>query len=577
MGIFSSEYETYVGTSVSRVIKDKQLPDSPVTGAIKALFNGGNIPEYIIEELVSGVGVRADRMYDYAAQHYTHGMPSGQVFSSTQGKAQIQVILDALEGSPVLLDYCQYGQANHMHMAWMRLIADHGYNTTTNQLGVLTASIGRPVYLSGMHLVVPDAMLAILSHNSMEQWGTPASAGYTPASPVNTGAVRFLNKKDAVYSDPVATEIKIKVTYSYETAGSQLPNGLYTVLKELKTGEFTITPAGYIASADYFHAKYEVGGSIKYQMYRAGAGAYPTLDALFHSPEIATGSYFPFIYFRFNKASTSVDKTSLAYKSSVKLVKYLGMDYEMVASAINQNPQIADVEQAMLVMAVPAKTADLVEMRYLYEYFDVQYYDADVEYESAIAAQISLMFNSAGKPPQSTVVIQDKQFKMALSNSGIYKKRVAGTIGAIDSYASGTSVALINLPFTDSLGVSSELPQEVATHYYRKQIGIGIYDEIEVINLNMMYQIWERYTTTGAGVDNILLIPIDRAITDAFSPSVREVLYSRSLHYVFNSRTIVETKWYQQTWFQNIILVVAFAITMWWWLRSASCVQSLMH
>ena len=58
------------------------------------------------------------------------------------------------------------------------------------------------------------------------------------------------------------------------------------------------------------------------------------------------------------------------------------------------------------------------------------------------------------------------------------------------------------------------------------------------------------------------MIPLDHAITQAYSIPDRELLYTRSLHYVFNSRVIQEIKWYQSDWFQFVMVVAAIVITV---------------
>jgi hypothetical protein len=106
-----------------------------------------------------------------------------------------------------------------------------------------------------------------------------------------------------------------------------------------------------------------------------------------------------------------------------------------------------------------------------------------------------------------------------------------------------------------------ELP--IKTYRYQRQASPGVYDEILVDGLKMTYFIYGDYTTTGDEFnDDFLLIPLDRSITRRYSIPVRELLYARSLHFVFNSRVVTEIKWYQRGIFKALLLIVAIVITI---------------
>ena len=116
MGFFRSKKKIVVGTSVVRVIEDKQLPDSIRTGLTNALFQNGEVVDNILEELVGSIGVRADRAYEYAAKHYTQGLPASSVMEASKGRDAVSVVLQNIEGQPVLLNYCFYGPPNTLHL-----------------------------------------------------------------------------------------------------------------------------------------------------------------------------------------------------------------------------------------------------------------------------------------------------------------------------------------------------------------------------------------------------------------------------------------------------------------------------
>lgn len=562
---FGSEEVTRVATQVSRVVNNESVPNSIKAGVIKAFFNDGDLPNYIMEELVASIGVKAERMYRYAEQYYTYGLPSGEIYSSTQGRQEVEAVIETLvEGRQVSMQYSHFGAPNALHLGWTKLVANHGYNYETNQLGTLTAAKGTPVYLKDMVVVVPASRINSISSAAIAQWGTAPCAGYTPERPMNVGDVRNFVQHSPINTSATATEVSLYVTYVWKVGA---------VLHE---AAFTISTADFALLDGYFHASYLVDGQLKFWMYKNDSGTYPTLDAVFVESPAVSGSYFPFAYFRYNKASTTSNTATDAYKTSKRMLKYLGIDYAAVAEAINENPSIADVEQAMLVMAMPPVSTNAIDNKYLFDYFDnlhaalggnngpigagilstIAEGGGDGWFGSVISAFLATM-------NRHTTVIQDARFKMTLSHNGIYKRVKAGVIGPVNTYTSVFNSTEISAVTVDQeTGQSSTRVVPVKVHRYQHQLSPNLYEEVMVSDLQMTYFIYGGYTTTGYGTDDILLVPIDKSVTTNYSIAEKEILYSRSLHFVFNSRTVTEVEWYEQEWFQVFIIVVAIYITV---------------
>lgn len=558
MGLFGSKTVTTVGTSVSRVISDDLLPNSTRTGVLKSIINQGELTDYVMEELVNSVAVRADRMYAYAKDNYTYGLPSGQRVTTNQGATAVKAVLSLIEGSTVTIDYSHIACPNDLHIGWMTLVNQYGYDNETNQLDVLSAQKETPVYLKDMVVIVPESMVATIIPGALNQWGAPARAGVTPDRADTSAVLGTLLQASPVYSDPNATTDYVKVTYVWQV----IENGV----KVTKEESFSISVEAYNDVASYFHVRYFVGSKAKYWMYLIGSGTYPTLDAVTATEHSTSGTYFPFAYLRYNKVNQADDTSTDGYKTSKKMVKYLGMDFDTVADAINENPDIGDVEQAMVMLAVPANTENETERRYLFEFFDELYKEEEDKLSVPTIASISaaLSTNSVTSvTTETSIVIQDKRFKMALTNQGIYKRTVGGSIGDVDTHDSGYTVDNIDTGYVNAEdGVTYSQLTPIKTHYYRKQVTESLYEEIRVVGLKMVYWVYGDYTTTGDDEDDILMIPVDRSITETYSIPDREVLYARSLHYIFNSRVVTKLKWYQTGLFQVIVLIIAIIITV---------------
>jgi len=555
VGLFSSKKKITVGTVVSRVVDNELLPNSIKTGALKGILADGNIADYAMEELVTSIAMRADRMYSYAESGYIYGSPSGEFNSSIQGRNAVAAVLAVIAGESVSVDYSHYGPPNNLHIGWLKLVELHGYVPATNQLGNLSTEKGVPVYLKNLTVVVPEALMDSYEEGALDQWGYPASSGYMGDQNTIDTATRELKLHTPVGRSSIATEVEALVEYQWTAAGIT------------QTAILVVPLTGYNNDAEYFHARYSYGGNSYYWMYEIGEGTYPTLDSIFAGDAPANGSFFPFAYFRFGKQAMNADTGSQAYLSSKKLMKYIGLDFDTVTEGINENPDIADVEQAMMIMAVPAVTTNPTEQLYLFDFFSALFYGSTEQYSSRSLAKTYESLNQTQGIAKTAIVIKDSRFKMAVNSDGIYRKVVVGNLGKVGTCTSGveTEYTTVETSFwggRESSEYTSTQQVPSVYHYYRKQVSKVSYEEIRVLNMQTVYHIYGSYTSIGDDQDAILLIPIDRSITKNYTLNVREELYSRSLHYVFNSVVIQKIKWYQTGIFQIITLIVSVVIAI---------------
>jgi hypothetical protein len=569
MGLFSSKYVTTVGTTVSRVISDELIPDSIKTGSIKSMLAKGDTGEYIMEDLVDGLAIKASRMYRYGQNKYTYGLPSGEFYSANRGIDKVQQVLTSIEGQPVDIEYSRFGPPNNMHIAWTRLIEQYGYDPVTNKLNALSTPT-KEVFLHDMFIELPANGATTFNKKGLDQWSLPANSGKSPSRIAWTEGSRYLFKPTpvAIVNGPIVERAKF-FTAHLEITTVGFDNQL--IRKVILSAGTVINLSGFNDEADYIHIKYTVNGVIKYKMYEIGTGVYPLLDSIMDTGPVLSGEFYPFAYFRYNKQSQDTDKDSPAYKTSKKLVNYLGLNYEDVVYAINENPDIADIEQAMLMMAVPAKTDNDLEKRYLYDFFDRLYYSNPsvlaFNAKATLAGAAANSFFGGDRSELSTaIVIKDARFKMALANDGIARKTVGGVLGPIGTCTSLYSTQSIAVPTigSDFEGNTFVTQQIVFTkvHTYRKQTTISTFTEYQVVNLSMTYHIFGNYNDVGDGDEAILLIPLDYEIVKNYTLLEKEKITARSLHYVFNSRVVTKVKWYQQSWFSDFIKIVGIVLTV---------------
>lgn len=575
MGLFGSETKVTVATSFNRVIEDRLLPNSVKTGTIKGIFTeGGQLIENIMEGLVSSIGSKGERLYRYGKTKYPYGAPTSKVYKSTQANSITKAVLQQLEGRSVVSEYLQYGPLNRQHWGWQTLFNSYGYKPDTNELLSLSTVKGLPVYLEDMQVLIAQGNLANLTGTAFEQWGAGASSGYTPLRPYSDGTSK---EQTPIAVDSQVTNDYLKVTYVWQSPEG-IQRDFFTIPMPVIEG-----PAEYV-QVRYYYTTPNTGASqgggtlppirhTKFFTYRIGEDTFPDLDNLFTSEFDELGSFFPWGYFRYNKQATSTDPRTTEYKAASRFMRYLGLDYKEVTKAVNSNPQVDSVDSAMLMMLVPSVSDDPTESQYRFEFFKGLYIQTgsvavngapDVKASEGLS-RISQLLSGNTASPRISMVIKDTRFSTSLNMSGIYRRLVPGNIGKVGSFSSfeGSVTrehSAVNYGAPDESGQPAETVVTWTTsekaHYYRHQMSETIYEEIQVTGLRSTFLVGGSHTTTNT------MIPVDHSISEKFSLPERERLYARSLHYVFNSKQETEVEWYQQSWFGELLIVIAVVWTI---------------
>ena len=596
MGLFSTRKQTVVGTSVCRVVDDAHIPNSAMTGTLNAIFKGTDIGTEVLDAMLHGIGITANRVYSFGRDKYIYGLPSGQIVSNAQGMEEAKAILEAQEGKAIVINYSRVGAANLLHLAWMYIIANYGYDPETNTLQNIPvddrwANLPKPedwdsgVYLHDMAVMVDNIND---STEMTEMWGVAPSAGNTPERKAG-GDYGF--DTDAPYAPIIvnASFDGFRLTYAwtvrdyrpgYTDGNLDVPNF------KVEKGTIDIPLPASATEDDFIHVKYTtVDGDIKYWMYRLGEGTYPTLDAIQGTPPVSSGQYFPFLYFRTKKQRIDNDKESREYKDAKKYAKFLKLDLDEVIEAIHSTEgrdqsDVDDLDQALMTFAIPANTDNQDELKYLWEFMNLWHTQAEGKYgdpnldaertnrsgDNYVPVIVSGKEDDEGIDVARTgIIIQDTNFKLALTNGGIYKKLVAKKIGPIGTVELSRGEVWTRRkvrhqtgnggPDEDTYYTIEEIP--VTTHIYGKQVSPEYVEELHVVSLGMLYHVWDRYSVLGNDDEDLLLIPIDKTIVDRMPTIKKELLYARSLHFVFNMQTYIKIKWYQTTFFSMLFIIVA--------------------
>lgn len=562
MGIFSSKKKHYVSTSVVRVVEDSLVPDIKLTALVESIMGDTGITETLIDTALNSKFRNFEKMYRKAAAgDYVYGLPDVKILDSTAGHGAAQTVIESIVGQAVTLEYIHFRPPNNVHLGWQEVTENYGYVADNNELTVLSATKGFPVYLNKLvarHYVDgaategtgedAEAAPAIPEITARGIWGDSPSAGYMPDR--WSGAIAGFTSlvKDQEWLEGAGYDEGVEVHYRWEDAEGETYD------------EFLVIDlTAYDPDLEYYQAKYRYnpgsGEVIKYWTYQPDDGLYPTLDSVFDLNYVAPGTHFPFIMFRSNHENRTADELmeTAEFKSTEALLKTVGIDFKTLGDNIHENPDVADVEQAVMMMGVPIDTENEIEIEYLFRYFTQIDALTPGSTETFMEQQSKLTY---ARNSSYAMEIADADFRLIISYDDIRKRLRAGTIGPVGTYTNSTSPYVVgdNPLYPPRPGGSGTL------RYLRKQVSTGVYEEICIDNPIARYDIYRGKGVMADEETGTFLIPLDYEIARTLPLLDREALYYRSLHLVFNSRITKKVKWYQRGAFKILLIIVAVVI-----------------
>jgi hypothetical protein len=586
MGMFSSKKETVVSTGAVRVIEDKYLPNALRFGMLKGVFaNDGQMSNYILEETLNGIALKAEQMYRYGKTKYVHGVPEMVVVGSISGENLVKGILENQLGKSISFEYFHYGVPNSLHQTWIKLQNSFQYSKSSNEIKALSDIKGFPVYLEDIVIVIPEAEYAASSPEAFALWGSPAGIGVTPLRRIIFEHMHGNGSHTPIQISNTAEKEHAIIKCIWEEVITETIGSREVTRKVIKREDLIILLDDIEDDLNYVQAVYfydstlpivgaenEFGGPVYqkeyvYFSYKENEGTYPEIDGLYNPSYEGLGSFFPRAYFRDDKKSLTDDTSSDVYKSTKKLLKYLGLNYGDIASALKENPDVADIWQSLIMMAVPGESTNQIECRYLFDFFKKVYIECGIAGAANNTPSFTefLKNNMLGLGTTFALIIQDQKFKMVLGLSKAKRSVKVGNIGEIGFCDNRTKIENDTYQYLDEYQNVLTGTNSFTWHYYRKQITASMYEEIGIRDLRTKYNVYNQYYTSSEDEENILLIPLDYSISSTYGNQDREELYARSLHFVFNAVERIKVKWYQQEWFQFVLFVVAVIYIAFTW------------
>ena len=523
------------------------MPDTIKQAMIMGLMRNEGMVDTMIEESLNGPVLDMQRMYRHAKRgNYVYGLPNAHVLNRNTGSDVIRQVLERIEGQAVTIEYSQFAQLNPIHVGWQHLVDEYDYDPATNEIPGLSKTKGATVYLEDIVAVYPLASSEDTEAGAVYSWGDNPRAGKTPTRPAMTQGLGGAITPAGYELDPDSPE-KARIHIVWESGG-------------LKRETLDVPMGDYPEDREFFQVKYITAeGKTKYWTYMDGDTTYPELNQVFNVNYTSPGTYFPFFMFRHHREDRTAEKYrgTQEYKDTEKLLSMIGVDYAELGAQIHENPDIEYVEQAVMLAAVPINATSQAERRYLHRFFSRLYRQTPRRSPSLSVASLS----------GNAIVWRDADYHTTLSFGEILQRVRPAKEGKVGTYTTRirTETMTETYEHTTSMGetvrrVSRNYEYEVVS--IRHQISETLVDEIQVINPRMRYDIWRGYAHEGSAGSGKVLIPVDYELAQELPLPVREQLYFRSLHLVFNSRVTQKVKWYERTFFKNLLIVAAVVITV---------------
>lgn len=567
MGIFGSDTKTYVDTVVMRLVEDGMVPNIAKTSILESVFRGGSAAEGMIEQYLNGTHFR--KAYNYAKQgKYFYGLPNTTILTNMQGADEVKAVLDVLTGQDITLEYLEYSALNYTHIGWQELVDTYGYNTSTNEITVLSTQIGFPTYLEQIVPVYKINTGEFVEPGMVDTWGPNSLHGYTPERK-NNGQVTDL------YPSYEVNELMraVKLFYVWEANG------------EIQKASITINLDAYPLEEMFYQVRYSYTDGMNqlhygYWTYLGGQGTYPTLDAIYAAQYTNPGTYFPFALIRRNKlnmADISLHESE-EYKTTRKLLRYIGIDFDSFSDSIHASPDIGDVDQATVMMGVPITSTNPIDMEYLYQFFLRLHTQTPYEFEDGMAFMASRTYkeneaaqrdkrftaHTVARAPKAPFAIsfQDADFRLTLSYGGVIRTLRSGQLGPIGTLTNTANTkTYLTSRYSVEEGIWGHTSSQGINRIICKQVTPNFYDEITIIDPTLRFSFSGGYSTYGSAKETKLLIPLDMSIAERFSTKDSVILFNRSLHLVINARVVEKLEWYETSFFRFVMQGIAIVIT----------------
>lgn len=352
----------------------------------------------------------------------------------------------------------------------------------------------------------------------------------------------------------ITTERTITPRYTDGSLGESYTESVPTIhawdtVDFSERGEIPLTISvplvNYDIRSQKYYVGYKVGDVFKTWFYDTADGTYPLLEG---QEGETTSPFYPVVPIRYDNQDLCAEseQDTERYITSRRLLQLLNLDILDLATGINENPDIDEIDHAYFMMGVQLQADTESGCRYLGGFFE----------------HIMQASPDNGTAPGG-IHIKEGGLDMYIGWDKITTQYKTGRIGKKGFAKSATELLPVVETTEDS---ADDTPPREGFITYSVQVDDDIYREVTVYNpthTNLIYsgKSVETHIEDSMDEDNMnFIIPLHHAVVQDLPVRVRNELYYDSMHMVFYSYKLTKVKWYEQAWFASFLKIVGFVL-----------------
>ena len=587
MGFFRTKKKTIISvTSVAQPLLEMKV-DPLKAAVIGAITEDKGIVDEIFDLMLNGPASKVKRAYRYARDNYTLGLPQSSMRTTGVSVSTLESLLSGIEGQPVTVVDSDLDSGNEWFFIAHWLYLNRGFNFLTNTItpepnwkaGLDTAK-GNDKQWVNEQVTQIEADLALefpdysVTEGVEEEVCEDVCVEWDDSDPPvctlweeQCETITNYTTTDTTYSfdtvideqhqdseqllDTLSTFESGQITgftVDYQLGSVSLYTATTTITRhdtvegvttdtvvEDRVSEFVRYPSAVYTETvsmspnmvqDHVLVSYMVDNEPKLFLANVESGEWPTLVPIVTVSD--AGAFYPIIPLRVENEDycSEARQTTDLYLTSRKLLDRLDVDILDLAQAVNDNPDIAEIDHAFLLMGVNVMTDNRAGLRYLNEFF-----------------------HRMGQLGGNEVTIEDSKFKFKVSWSNITSTVKPGVQGY-----RGKTTRVVGSTYL-------RWNQQITENSYRE---VTVYNPLHTNYIYSGHNVVTDLAKAQTEDDNNFYVPLYTEAVNAVPPMERNRLYYAALQMVFNSYkvTIQKIKWYQKSVFRTILTIAAIAIAI---------------